>query len=131
MWPPAANWVTKWHNLHCNALVQNLVIRWRHFHCFQCWPPGHVTCIATLSWIALFALSVSIGLVSSSARVTSVKSQKGGSRTDRQTPGPKDRTQDTWVRLKSIQPQPVLKITGEGFPELILAPLASRYIIWK
>jgi hypothetical protein len=33
-------------------------------------------CIATLPWIALLALSVSIELVSSSARVTSVKSYK-------------------------------------------------------
>ena len=35
-----------------------------------------VTCIATLPWIALSALSVSIDLVSLSARVTSVKFQK-------------------------------------------------------
>ena len=32
-----------------------------------------VTCIATLPWIALLALSISIETVSSSARVTSVK----------------------------------------------------------
>ena len=38
------------------------------------------------------ALSVSIELVSSSARVTSVKSQQGVSLTDGQTSGPKDRT---------------------------------------
>ena len=41
--------------------------------------PDCVTCIATLPWIDLLALSVSIELVSSSARVTSVKSQQGGS----------------------------------------------------
>ena len=38
--------------------------------------PGGATCIATLHalpWNVLLALSVSIGLVSSSARVTSVK----------------------------------------------------------
>ena len=35
------------------GLVQNLVIRWCHFHCLQSWPPGNVTCIATLPWIAL------------------------------------------------------------------------------
>ena len=58
------------------ALVANLTTRWRHLHCLQSWPPGCVTCIATLPWIALLALSVSIGLVSSSARVTSVKSAK-------------------------------------------------------
>ena len=33
------------------ALVQNLVISWRHLHCFQSWPPDCVTCIATLPWI--------------------------------------------------------------------------------
>ena len=38
---------------------------------------GGATYIATLPWIALLALSVSIELVSSSARVTSVKSQQG------------------------------------------------------
>ena len=59
------------------ALVANLATRWRHLHWFQSWPPGSVTCIATLPWIALLALSASIELVSSSARVTSVKSQQG------------------------------------------------------
>ena len=43
----------------------------------QVWPPGGAICIATLTWNALLALSVNIGLVSSSARVTSVKSAKG------------------------------------------------------
>ena len=38
------------------------------------------------------ALSVSIDLVSSSARVTSVKFQQGGGVTDGRTSGPKDRT---------------------------------------
>ena len=46
-------------------------------HWFQSWPPGCLTCIATLPLIALLALSVDIDLVSSSARVTSVKSTKG------------------------------------------------------
>ena len=58
------------HFLICYKLVQNLVIRWRHMHWFQSWPPGCVTCIATLPWNALLALSVSIEFVSSSARVT-------------------------------------------------------------
>ena len=58
---------------------------------FQSWPPGCVTCIATLPWNALLALSVSIELVSSSARVTSVKSQQR-SRREWRTSGPKDRT---------------------------------------
>ena len=77
------------------GLVQNLVIRWRHLHCLQSWPQGWVTCIATLPWIILLALSVSIELVSSSARVTSVKSAKGLSVTDGRTSGPKDQTQGT------------------------------------
>ena len=42
-------------------------------HLIQIWSPGGATRIATLPWIALLALSVSIELVSSSARVTSVK----------------------------------------------------------
>ena len=44
---------------------------------FQSWQPGCVTCIATLPWNVLLALSVSIGLVSLSARVLSVKSAEG------------------------------------------------------
>ena len=66
--------------------------RKKNLHCLQSWPPGCVTCIATLPWVALLTLSVSIELVSSSARVTSVKFQKGVRRTDRQTSGPIDRT---------------------------------------
>ena len=50
-----------------------------HLHCFQSCPSGCVTCIATLPWIALLALLVSIEL---SARVTSVKSTQGLSVTD-------------------------------------------------
>ena len=65
------------HQITPLALVANLATRWRHLHCIQRWPPDCVTCIATLPWIALLALSVSIELVSSSARVTSVKSQQG------------------------------------------------------
>ena len=74
------------------ALVQNLVISWCHLHCFQSWPPDCVTCIATLPWIALLALSVSIELVPSLARVTSVKSTQALGVTDGETSGPKDRT---------------------------------------
>ena len=57
--------------------VWHLATRWHHLHWFQSWPPGCVTYIATFPWIALLALSVSMELVSLSARVTSVKSQKG------------------------------------------------------
>ena len=46
-------------------------------------------CRSGSGWLPL---SVSIELVSSSARVTSVKSTQGVGRTDRQTSGPKDRT---------------------------------------
>ena len=59
------------------ASVANLAIRWPCLHQLQIWPPGGATCIATLPWIALLASSVCIELVSSSARVTSVKFQKG------------------------------------------------------
>ena len=61
---------------------------------FQSWPPGCVTCVATLPWIALSALSVSIELVSSAARVTSVKSATR-SLTQWETTGPIDRTPET------------------------------------
>ena len=74
------------------GLVQNLVIRWHHFQCLQSWPPGCITCIATLPWIALWPVSLSIELVSSSARVTSVKFHKGLGGTHGVTFGPIDRT---------------------------------------
>ena len=48
---------------------------------------GH-TCFLCFPWIALSAMSVSIDLISSSARVTSVKSAQPLGRTS----GPKDRT---------------------------------------
>ena len=80
------------HFLISCKLVQNLVIRWRPLQCFQSWPPGRVTCIATLPWIAILALSVSIELVSSSARVNSVQFYKGVLVCDGLTSGPKDRT---------------------------------------
>ena len=70
------------------ALVPNLVTRWQHLHLFKIWSLDGATCIsynciATLPWIVLLTLSVSIELVSSSARVTSVKFQKGVSVSDR------------------------------------------------
>ena len=67
-----ANWATiicivsKFgHQVAPLALVLKLATRLHH-------------CIATFSWIARLALSVGIELLSSSARVTSVKSAKGG-----------------------------------------------------
>ena len=73
-------------------LIPNLVTRWCHLNWFQIWSPDGITCIsskfghqmaplalvtiATLPWIVLLTLSVSIELVSSSARVTSVKFQQ-------------------------------------------------------
>ena len=96
IWPPDGTTCISCKFGHQMALVQNLVISWRHLHCFQSWPPDCVTCIATLPWIALLALSASIELVSSSARVTSVKSTKGLSLTDIRTQRSDPRF--TWVR---------------------------------
>ena len=86
---PVFGWRNMWtapyyifgHQVAQLELVQNLVISWRHLHCFQSWPP----------WIALLASSVSIELVSSSARVTSVNSSQRCLSLWR-TSGPKDRT---------------------------------------
>ena len=61
-------------------------------HCLQSWPPGCVTWVTTSPWITLLALSVSIDSLSSSARVTSVKSYKRLGVTDGWTSGPIDRT---------------------------------------
>ena len=57
-----------------------------YLHWFQFWPPGGATCISykfghqvaplALPWIALLVISVGFELVSSSARVTSVKSHE-------------------------------------------------------
>ena len=59
------------HQVALIAMVTNSATRWRHLYWFELWPPG-VTCIATLPWNALLGYQ----LVSSSARVTSVKSAK-------------------------------------------------------
>ena len=53
------------------------------------------TYIATLPIIALLTSLVGIEFLSSSARVTSVKSAKGVGRTQFETFGPIDRTRDT------------------------------------
>ena len=99
------------------ALIANLATRRHHLHQLQIRSPSGTTCIgskfghqlapfallpklatrlhhciATLPWIALLALSVSIELVSSSARVTSVKSYKPLVVCLWRTSGPKDRT---------------------------------------
>ena len=65
------------HQVTPHALVPKFAIRWQHLQILRIWPPGCVTCIVTLPWIALVALSSSIELVSTSTRVTSVKFQKG------------------------------------------------------
>ena len=72
---------------------------------FQSWPPGWVTFIATLPGITLLALSVSIELVSSSARVTSVKFHKRLVVCDGQTTGPIDRTPGTPGSDKNVNIQ--------------------------
>ena len=64
-------------------------------HWFRSWPPGWVTCIAILPLITLLALSVSFELVSSSARVASVKYQQGLVLSDIQTQRSDSRL--TWV----------------------------------
>ena len=45
-----------------------------HCHCYSSPPSCQPTCVYPIDWNALLALSLSIELVSSSARVTSVKS---------------------------------------------------------
>merc|ERR1712105_353233 len=120
----APNLVTRWRHLHLfqicppdgatkNQVCFNSIIKlWRrpgNLHWFQYWPldhlqmfsnwsPGFATGIATLSWIVLLVLLVGIELVSSSTRVTSVKSAKPLVLSEFQTTGPIDRTRDTWVR---------------------------------
>jgi len=93
------------HFLICYNSVQNLVIGWRLLHWFQSWLPEWVTYITTLPSDALLTLSVSIGLVSLSVRVISVKFTKPLSLTDRQTSGPIDWPQGTpgWPRLGPIK----------------------------
>ena len=66
-----------------------------------------------LPWIALLALSISIVLVSSSARVTSVKSQKGLFVTDIRIPDPKIGPQ---VYLGLIKNQNILRLIVGCWP---------------
>ena len=73
-----------------------------HLNWLQIWTPGCVTCIVTLPCIALLALSVSIELVSSSARVTSVKFHKRLSVSLLERTGPIDRTPGTPGSDKNI-----------------------------
>ena len=86
--PPASveNWATKWRHLYlfkiwssggATRIGSKVGRRWRHLQMLQIWPPGCFTCIVTLHWIALLALSVSIELESLSARVTSGMSAQG------------------------------------------------------
>ena len=84
------------HHVASFVLDTNLATRWLHLFKFQIWPPGWVTCIATLPWIVLLALSVSIEFASSSARVTSVKFHQGVSVREKRTHRLDPR--DTWVR---------------------------------
>ena len=62
---------------------------------------GHKVAPHALShWLLSIVLTSSVGieLLSSSAIVTSVKSQKGLGLSDLERPRPIDRTRDTWVR---------------------------------
>ena len=89
---PICNTYKFGHQMAQLSLFANLTTRWHHLHYLQIWPPGCIICIATLPRIALLALSVGIQLVSSSARVASVKSQQGLRLTHSVTSGPIDRT---------------------------------------
>ena len=95
------------------GLVQNLVIWWHHLHCLQSWPPGCVTCIATLPWIALLALSVGIELVSSLARVTSVKFQQGVAVSDWH-PDPKIGTQVYLIKITGLLGNFFLNVSSQS-----------------
>ena len=88
------------------ALVQHLATRWHH-------------CIVTLPWIALLTLSVSIELVSSSARVTSVKSTQGGVRSDGH-PDPKIGPQVYLGPIKMLMPNLNCTIAQRQSPWSIL-----------
>ena len=98
-------WFFLHHQVVPLALVTNLAARWHNFHWFQFWPPGGATCISYKfgHQVAPLALSYCLGLpywqyqlVSSSARVTSVKFQQGYSLRDNRTHRSDPR--DTWVR---------------------------------
>ena len=100
-WPLRGGTSINWRLVHQAAplaLALSLIIRWWHLHLFQSCLPGWVTCIATLPWIALLALSVSIGLVSSSARVTSVKSAKHQSVRVRDNWAHRSNPRYTWIQ---------------------------------
>ena len=98
IWPPDGPNCTSYkfyHQIVPFALVANLSIYIGYKFChqmallelvqnFTTRLTGWVTCISTLPWIALLALSVSIDLLSPSARVTSVKFQKPLSVSDRE-----------------------------------------------
>ena len=79
------------------ALVQHLVIRWRHLHCFQSWPPGRVTCIATLAWIAYWHYQLVLSWYLHQPESHQLSLHKGKV-SEWETSRPIDRTRDTWVR---------------------------------
>ena len=92
---PLASVLNLWHHLNCwyDPLFQIVVTRWCHQHWLQFWAPGCFLCtLLALHWIALLALSVIIELVSSSARVTSVKSAQRLRLTHSMTSEPIDQT---------------------------------------
>ena len=83
MWPLVGNLATKfkiWSSGGATCIGSNVVHQVGSHFGHQMATLGskfdHHACIATLPGIALLALSVGIDLVSSSARVTSVKFQK-------------------------------------------------------
>ena len=98
MWPPDGTTCISCRigqQLALLELVTSLVTKWCHLHQFQCWPSDGATCIATLPRKALLTSSVGIELLSSSARVTSVKSAHSLVCTQLERSGPIDRTPGT------------------------------------
>ena len=70
-----------------------------HCHCYSSPPSCQPTCVYPIDWNALLALSLSIELVSSSARVTSVKSaQRSCTHSVRDTRTRRSDPRYTWVR---------------------------------
>ena len=70
-----------------------------HCHCYSSPPSCQPTCVYPIDWNALLALSLSIELVSSSARVTSVKSaQRSCTHSVRDTRTHRSDPRYTWVR---------------------------------
>ena len=80
------------------ALVPNFATRWRHSHWFRCWPPGWVTCIATLPWAPFWHYQLVLSWYLHQPESHQLSLHKGLRLTQWERLGPIDRTRDTWVR---------------------------------